>query len=74
VVGGTNIGNDTDTIAAMAGSLAGALRGIGAVPQGLYGTVKSVNGEDMEALAAGLTEIAWRRVNSAQSARGHEES
>src|SRR5215207_848110 len=74
VVGGTNIGNDSDTIAAMAGSLAGALRGIGAVPPALYETVKSVNSEDMEALAAGLTEIAWRRVNSAQSARGREES
>jgi ADP-ribosylglycohydrolase len=64
VVGGTNIGNDSDTIAAMAGSLAGALRGIGAVPVDLYETVKSVNSEDMEALAHGLTTIAWRRVNS----------
>jgi hypothetical protein len=26
--------------------------------------VKSVNSEDVEALAAGLTEIAWRRVNA----------
>jgi ADP-ribosylglycohydrolase len=65
VVGGTNIGNDSDTIAAMAGSLAGALRGIAAVPPDLYETVKSVNSEDIEALAAGLTEIAWRRVTSA---------
>jgi ADP-ribosylglycohydrolase len=61
VVGGTNIGNDTDTIAAMAGSLAGALRGIAAVPRDLYETVKSVNSEDIEGLAEGLTEIAWRR-------------
>jgi hypothetical protein len=58
----------------MAGSLAGALHGIGAVPLGLYETVKSVNSEDMEALAAGLTEIAWRRVNSPPTAKGHEES
>jgi ADP-ribosylglycohydrolase len=48
----------------MAGSLAGALRGIGAVPADLYETVKSVNSEDMEALAHGLATIAWRRVNS----------
>lgn len=68
VIGGTNIGNDSDTIAAMAGSLAGALRGIGAVPADLYETVKSVNSEDMEALAAGLTEIAWRRVSSVRAA------
>jgi ADP-ribosylglycohydrolase len=63
VVGGTNIGNDTDTIAAMAGSLAGALRGIDAVPADLFETVKSVNSEDIEALADGLTEIAWRNVS-----------
>ena len=68
VVGGTNIGNDSDTIAAMAGSLAGALRGIAAVPTDLYETVKSVNSEDIEAIAAGLTEIAWRRVGSARAA------
>lgn len=62
VVGGTNIGNDSDTIAAMAGSLAGALRGIAAVPEDMFATVKSVNSEDIEGLAAGLTEIAWRRA------------
>lgn len=67
VVGGTNIGNDSDTIAAMAGALAGALRGISAVPQDLFETVKSVNSEDIEALANGLTEIAWRRVTSAKT-------
>ena len=61
VVGGTNIGNDSDTIAAMAGALAGALGGIGAVPQGLFETVKSVNSEDIDGIANGLTEIAWRR-------------
>lgn len=63
VVGGTNIGNDTDTIAAMAGSLAGALHGMARVPEELYETVKSANTEDIEALAAGLTEIAWRRLS-----------
>lgn len=62
VVGGTNVGNDTDTIAAMAGSLAGALHGISAVPSDMFETVKSVNSEDIEALANGLTEIAWARV------------
>jgi ADP-ribosylglycohydrolase len=60
-VGGTNIGNDTDTIAAIAGSLAGALRGIAAVPADLVATVKSVNSEDIDGLAEGLTEIAWAR-------------
>jgi ADP-ribosylglycohydrolase len=66
VVGGTNIGNDSDTVAAMAGSLAGALRGVAAVPEDLFATVKSVNSEDIEGLAARLTELAWRRVGTNQ--------
>lgn len=67
VVGGTNIGNDSDTIAAMAGSLAGALRGIAAVPADLFATVKAVNTEDIESLADGLTAIAWRRVEASRA-------
>ena len=34
VSAGASIGNDSDTVAAMAGALAGALRGIDAVPAG----------------------------------------
>ncbi|MCB0082451.1 MAG: ADP-ribosylglycohydrolase family protein, partial [Caldilineaceae bacterium] len=66
IVGGTNIGNDTDTIAAIAGSLAGALRGISALPQDMFQTFKSANAHefDVEELARGLTEIAQRRLNS----------
>lgn len=65
IVGGTNIGNDTDTIAAIAGSLAGALRGIEAVPPDLYQTFKVANQAeaDVEALARGLTTIARRRLS-----------
>jgi hypothetical protein len=29
----------------------------------MFATVKAVNDEDIEALAAGLTAIAWRRLN-----------
>jgi ADP-ribosylglycohydrolase len=61
---GASIGNDADTIAAMAGSLVGALRGIAAVPADLYATVKAVNEEDIEAIGAGLTAIAWRRLSA----------
>ena len=65
IVGGTNIGNDTDTIAAIAGSLAGALRGFGAVPRDIYETFKMANKDeaDVEALAQGLTNIAQRRIS-----------
>jgi ADP-ribosylglycohydrolase len=64
IVGGTNIGNDTDTIAAIAGSLAGALKGIQAVPKELYATFKLANQHefDVEAIAQGLTHIAYRRL------------
>jgi ADP-ribosylglycohydrolase len=64
VSAGASIGNDSDTIAAMAGSLSGALRGIAAVPADLFATVKAVNQEDIEAISAGLTAIAWRRLNA----------
>ena len=66
IVGGTNIGNDTDTIAAIAGSLAGALRGISALPQDMFQTFRSANAHefDVEELAQGLTEIAQRRLSS----------
>lgn len=62
IVGGVNIGSDTDTIAAMSGALAGALRGFRAVPPALWATLRDANPEfDMESLAHGLTDIAWKR-------------
>lgn len=60
VSAGASIGNDSDTIAALAGALAGALRGIDAVPPDLAAQVKAANQEDFEAIAASLTAIAWR--------------
>ncbi|PYP19614.1 MAG: ADP-ribosylglycohydrolase, partial [Gemmatimonadetes bacterium] len=36
IAGGVNIGDDTDTVAIIAGSMAGALRGFAAVPKDLY--------------------------------------
>ncbi|MFZ5916683.1 MAG: ADP-ribosylglycohydrolase family protein [Chloroflexota bacterium] len=62
-VGGANIGSDTDTIAAMSGALAGALKGFKAVPADLWQTLRAANTEfDLEGLAQGLTDIAWRRA------------
>lgn len=65
VAAGASIGNDSDTVAAMAGSLAGALRGIGGVPADMFATVKAVNDEDIEAIGAGLTAIAWHNLGGA---------
>jgi ADP-ribosylglycohydrolase len=61
VVGGANIGDDTDTIACMSGALAGALRGIGAIPPAIYSTLCAVNPVNMEDIAVGLASIARRR-------------
>ena len=65
IVGGTNIGNDTDTIAAMSGALAGALKGFKTIPEDMYATFREANIDefDVEALAQGLTNIAKRRIS-----------
>lgn len=68
-VGGTNIGNDTDTIAAMAGAMGGALRGYNALPGEMIDTIQEVNEEDIPMLAEGLTEIAWRNLHGAPQNR-----
>lgn len=62
IVGGANIGNDTDTVAAIAGSLAGALKGFAAVPQEPYAKFREANlaEHDVAVIADGLTEIAER--------------
>ncbi len=66
IVGGTNLGNDTDSIAAIGGSLAGALRGFKAVPADNYALFRSANLEehDVEIIADGLVKIAMRNLNA----------
>jgi ADP-ribosylglycohydrolase len=44
VVGAINAGGDTDTVAAIAGAISGALNGIGAIPRGLVGQLKDSAG------------------------------
>ncbi len=61
-IGGANIGNDTDTIGAMAGALGGTLRGYDALPQEMVTTIHTANREDIPKLADGLTGIAWRNL------------
>ncbi|MCL7380402.1 ADP-ribosylglycohydrolase family protein [Streptomyces sp. 35G-GA-8] len=59
VLGGTNIGRDADTIAAMAGSLAGALHGSDAVPEAWRRRINVVRGHCIAATAGtDLTELA----------------
>jgi ADP-ribosylglycohydrolase len=61
VIAGANVGFDTDTIASIAGALAGALRGFSAVPIKLYRRVIEVNNLNLENLARELVDIVDRR-------------
>ncbi|WP_341358674.1 ADP-ribosylglycohydrolase family protein [Georgenia sp. M64] len=58
VVAGANVGDDTDTVACMAGSIAGALHGIAGVPRDRYAEVQVANGVDLADLARRLTVVA----------------
>lgn len=60
IVGAVNIGDDTDTVAIIAGSLAGALRGARALPADLIARVERANGLDLRAVARELTALAER--------------
>ena len=57
VIGGANFGRDCDTIACMAGYIAGAFQGIDGIPAKWVQTVLAANPDpDLTRLAAGLTE------------------
>lgn len=60
VLEGANIGNDTDTIASMAGALAGALKGFKDVPKDWFRIVEEVNGLNLISMAEALFEISIR--------------
>jgi ADP-ribosylglycohydrolase len=66
-----SIGNDTDSIATMAGALAGAMHGTDKLPQDLYREFHHVNAAQysLEALAKGLAVIAARNFG-ASAAQG----
>lgn len=61
VVAAANVGDDTDTVACMAGSIAGAMHGISRVPQDRYAEVQAANGVDIADLARRLTAVAHLR-------------
>ncbi|HBC94268.1 MAG TPA: hypothetical protein DCZ10_15575 [Pelotomaculum sp.] len=66
IISGVNIGYDTDTVATMAGAMAGTLQGAGAFPNHYLTLLDQVNGIDLTNLALGIKKIAIRR----QSANG----
>jgi len=64
IIYGANFGRDADTIASMAGSLAGAYRGASALPAGWMDKVKAAGARDQEELARSLTDITLRRIGT----------
>lgn len=60
-----SIGNDTDSIATMAGAIVGAWVGTDALPQALAAEFRAANAAefDLDALASGLSDIAWRNLH-----------
>ncbi len=62
-----SMGNDTDSIATMAGAIVGALVGTAPLPVQLVDEFKSANASeyDLDAIASDLTQIAWTRWCSA---------
>ena len=58
VVGGANIGYDTDTIASIAGALSGALKGVDRIPEDLLIQVEEKNDLDLKHTARKLAKIA----------------
>ena len=60
-----NIGGDTDTIGAIAASMAAACRGMGSLPPLALDRLRSVNKLPMEALASDLLALRQARTNAA---------
>ncbi len=56
VIAGANIGGDSDTIACMAGAMAGALTGVDMVPQDLYKRVSELNNLNLHKVAEQLVQ------------------
>jgi ADP-ribosylglycohydrolase len=68
VLGGVNVGRDADTIAAMSGSMAGALHGAQAVPEHWRSRINRVRGQCIRAVAGtDLAELA-RQLHAAMAA------
>jgi ADP-ribosylglycohydrolase len=57
VCAAASLGGDTDTVAAMAGAISGAVHGIEAWPAAAVATVERVNGLDLDAVARALLKL-----------------
>ena len=64
---GANFGRDADTIASMAGAVAGAMRGASALPQAWLDTLGS-QADKQRALADRMTRLVHARAEAARAA------
>ena len=65
IIGATNLGRDADTIAGIAGELAGALYGIDALPTSWVEKVLRLNpNPDLEKMALDLTNLILKKSQS----------
>jgi ADP-ribosylglycohydrolase len=65
IVGGANIGRDTDTIASLVGQLSGALNGLDSLPDDWLETfLKLPGGRDLVAVGAEMAELVRMRARS----------
>ena len=65
IVYGANFGRDADTIASMAGALAGALRGASALPESWVEKVKAESPRNHEEVARQLVDVVVARIEDA---------
>ena len=68
IFGGTNYGRDCDSIAGMAGSIAGAMHGFEAVPAEWVEAIDRENKCDMRPLARGLAELINKLATADEAA------
>ena len=59
---GANFGRDADTIASMAGALAGALHGVSALPEAWVEKIRASGRRDQEALTRMLVDTIHQRA------------
>ena len=62
IIGAVNVGYDTDTIATMAGAMAGAFQGAESFPKHFLPILERVNHLEIEKLARDLTMLAKHRL------------
>lgn len=62
VLGAANFGDDTDTIGCMAGAIAGAFTGFGAVPAERYAEMTAANNMEIEPRARAFADVVAQRM------------